>query len=393
MSWKISHIRAINLLAAYSWYERRKETWFKDLVNLTESPVVDANSVDTTRFSDINIRLIYNRADTNQKLNYQLGLDATQEQGEGKRIEEKTQEIGDYALFLNLNYRPCGYFEIQPGVRFAYNSKYDAPVVYSINTAWNISQNLKFRLSYARGFRAPGLKELYLQFVDVNHNIYGNPDLKAENSKNIQGGLSYRPEKSGLLRSTSIAFFYNDIDNIITLAQRDGAVYSYINLNHSRTLGGNLNAGLSITEDFIVQLGGGLTASRVSLNGEDLDAPGYFLSPEATATADVELFDGKVNVSAFCKFSGDLPQYYLDEQDVLRRSEMASYTIMDMNIGLPLVDKKLHLSFGAKNIFDVQDVRVRGAGGGGVHSAGGSSNPVGWGRSYFAGLSYKFQKQ
>jgi outer membrane receptor protein involved in Fe transport len=38
----------------------------------------------------------------------------------------------------------------------------------------------------------PGLKELYLYFVDYNHNIVGNPDLKSEMSDNHNAAIKFK---------------------------------------------------------------------------------------------------------------------------------------------------------------------------------------------------------
>jgi len=44
---------------------------------------------------------------------------------------------------------------------------------------------------------------------------------------------------------------------------------------------------------------------------------------------------------------------------------------------------------GGKNLFNITNIPKAGAGSG-VHSGGGSSSPVGWGRTLFLGLNYKF---
>ena len=42
-----------------------------------------------------------------------------------------------------------------------------------------------------KGFRSPSIKELYFEFVDVNHNILGNENLVPEDSDNLQFNLDY----------------------------------------------------------------------------------------------------------------------------------------------------------------------------------------------------------
>lgn len=393
IKYKINDIRSLKMLTAVSFYERRKESWYKDLVNLTEIPLSGEYDRDTTKFNDYTFRFLYNRGDTAQKLNYQLGLDFSYEEGNGKRILNNDQDIGDYALFLNLNYRPCPYFEIQPGLRIAYNSQYDAPLVYSFNTAWNIIDPLRLRLSYARGFRAPGLKELYLNFVDVNHNIIGNPDLKAENSVNIQGGLEYHTDKQRFMKRASLNFFYNDVDDLIHLGQLDDEVYTYINLDEFKSLGTNLKLNLQPFTDLSANIGGGITAQKSNSktqNAADID---YLVSPEISASLDYNILKDRLMLAVFYKYNGKLPQYILNDNNEVERSELDDYQMMDISLNMPFWEKRVQLSCGVKNLFDVQDVSVSGAAGGGVHSSASSANPVGWGRSYFARLTFKVYKQ
>ena len=80
------------------------------------------------------------------------------EAGSGKRITDDKQQIGDYAAFLSVQYDPLKWMTIQPGIRYIYNTKYQAPLVYSINLKFAFLENYSIRASYSRGFRAPSLK-------------------------------------------------------------------------------------------------------------------------------------------------------------------------------------------------------------------------------------------
>src|SRR5690606_17152442 len=84
---------------------------------------------------------------------------------------------------------------IKPGIRYGYNTKYTAPVTPSIHIKATPVKGFDIRASYARGFRAPSLKELFLNFVDVNHNIVPNPMLAAEQSNNINLNFNYGGRK------------------------------------------------------------------------------------------------------------------------------------------------------------------------------------------------------
>ena len=79
---------------------------------------------------------------------------------------------------------------------------------------------MDLRLSYAYGFRSPTLQELYFSFHNDNHDIDGNPDLKAEYSHNITGSVAYRVLHSEKIHlTTTLSGFYNDFRDKISLAQ------------------------------------------------------------------------------------------------------------------------------------------------------------------------------
>ena len=68
-----------------------------------------------------------------------------------------------------------------------------------------------FRFSYAKGFRSPSLKELFFEFVDINHNIVGNRNLQSENSDNFQINLDFEERFNDFKFELGTKLFYNDI--------------------------------------------------------------------------------------------------------------------------------------------------------------------------------------
>ena len=82
-----------------------------------------------------------------------------------------------------------------------------------------------FRGSYAGGFRAPTLKEMYMSFDMASiFMIYGNPDLSPESSENLSVSAEYNwkylsASVSGFYwkyLSASVSGFYNFVENRIT---------------------------------------------------------------------------------------------------------------------------------------------------------------------------------
>jgi outer membrane receptor for ferrienterochelin and colicins len=100
--------------------------------------------------------------------------------------------------------------------------------------------NCSLRGSYAGGFRAPTLKEMYMNFYMGNiFMIYGNPDLKPESSHNFSLSAEYMKGN----HNPTVTGFYNIIDNRITTAWNQalgGQVYT--NMSRLQVAGVDANA-------------------------------------------------------------------------------------------------------------------------------------------------------
>ncbi|MEO8734308.1 MAG: TonB-dependent receptor, partial [Flavobacteriales bacterium] len=225
----------INGLIAYDRYQRTRSMWIRDLTTLDKQPV--PGEADDSFFTLTNVRGTYSSSNDTARFGYELGTDLDLETAAGERIANGSeQQIGDYAVFGSAQWRPLQQLIVRPGLRYAYNTRYNAPLVPSLDARVQLGRSYTLRASYAEGFRSPSLKELYLYFVDVNHDVHGNPDLAAETSNNYTLSLSYRKAmQKGVLRG-ELTGFHNRVQNLITLAQEGGTLYTYINVGEYRTL-------------------------------------------------------------------------------------------------------------------------------------------------------------
>lgn len=390
-STKIGKSRFLKALAAYSIYDRQKSTYFKNLH--TQDEVLSANSgdQDTTRFNSLNVRVEMSKSTEESKLNYQFGIDINNENGSGKRIQDYEQFIGDYAGFLTLKYDPIPSLTIQPGVRLIYNTRYDAPLVYSLNLKYSITEPLVARASYSRGFRAPSLKELYLYFVDVNHNVQGNDDLKAEDSHNFVFSLGYNREKGQAVYGFDVDMFYNSINNIITIAQVTNTLYSYVNIDNYTSKGFQVDFFYNLYPHFKWKVGLAETGRKNIMDVETDDAKTFFYSTDVNTSVTYSIRKWDTDASIFYKYNGKLPQYYQNAEGELSEGYIEDYHTMDLTINKHFFNRTLTVSAGGKNLFDVKSVYSSGSTAGGAHGGSGSSL-IGYGRTFFVSVSYGFRK-
>ena len=84
--------------------------------------------------------------------------------------------------------------------------------------AWNPSDALKLRASYAEGFRMPSARELVADFYSWRTHYVGNPDLKPEKSRSFEAGaeVNYRDIR------TSLTWFTTDFRDKIQSTSTDG---------------------------------------------------------------------------------------------------------------------------------------------------------------------------
>ena len=391
---KLAKKSILNILSAYSYYSRVKNTYLKDLTNLEETLVPEADKQDTARFDNLLFRADFNNIIKSEILKYQLGVDLNYESGYGKRIKDNKQQIGDYAAFLSINYTPIPQLSIQPGIRAIYNTNYDAPLVYSLNVKWNITVPLAVRLSFAKGFRAPSLKELYLDFVDINHNIQGNENLIAETSQNINFALNYSPQTPAAYNwGIDLGLFYNHIKNKIELAQisAEPLLYSYTNVDEFYTQGFEFNFNNRVYPWLKIILGLAVTG-RKQYDESSNSNHDFIYSTDATTQITYWLQKTDIHFSAFYKYNGAYPILVLNDDETTDISTISAFNSLDINMNRWFWKRRINLQIGGKNLFNNTNINTTGSQSGGIHSGGGGSVTVNWGRTYFVSVQLKFNK-
>lgn len=394
---KLKKFKSFNSSIAYNYYKRSKSTYFKDLTDLSEQLSSDASLQDTAVFKQLTARGSFVKSKPYETwddsvpvrnfFNYDLGYDLNYSQAAGKRIQNNKQGIGDYALFASCEIQATQNLVLRPGLRITHNTEYRSPLIPSFNIKYG-TKKWTFRSSYARGFRAPDLKELYFEFVDINHNITGNSTLKAEQSDNYNVNIAYSAKKNRSVSSVEFSGFYNDIHNLITLALVKGTEYSYINIGRFKSQGVSVNASYKIKE-LSFSAGGSLIGRYNELSSDFPEVVDFSYSPEVRGSINYKIVKWKTSVNCFYKYTGKLPGFMLDENGNPSPTEVGDFHMLDFNLSKHLLKDKLQLSLGLKNMLNV--INVNASMSGGAHSESSSSTPVSMGRTYFIKLNYAFQ--
>lgn len=382
---------ALNVSAAYSMYKYEKNTFRKNMVDLTELLTPDILDDDTTKFNALFVRATHTYSRPNTKWSLMSGVDVNDEIGEGKRIDGVKHRMTDVAGYVSIDFKPLEYLVIRPAVRAIYNSQFDAPLVPSLSILYRKGNAWAVRSSLSKGYRAPSLKEQHLYFVDNGiHNVQGNPNLEAETSTQVMGSVEYKKLWSDFIYSVESGFFYNEIKNKISLVQYDvnSLLYTYVNLDEFISKGVDVRSKLA-HHQFTVQAGFAYTGTWGTFEG-DIEQPEVAWYPEFNTSVDYTIKKTKTTFSVFWKFFGQRPIFIANADGTVDRFDNDSYKMMDVSVRQELLKKRLSITCGLRNLYDVTNLNS--LAGGGVHSGGGTAGtPVGMGTSMFTKLTFNFK--
>ena len=252
----------------------------------------------------------------------------------------------------------------QSNFRKDFNSVYEDAVTGNIGYAYSIDPNWTITSSYGTAFVSPSFNFLYSL---ADSFALGNPNLKPEKSKNIEGSIRYKDDSG----SMSLTMFQNKIDDFIiyTAPAEAGSRTSTQNLNKAEI------QGLTISGDQFFghfQIKGSATGQ--SAKNEDTDK---YLPRRASLIGNINLnyYIGNWNIGVEETFSG---KRFDDKENIVN---LSGYALTNIVTDYKINDK-LKLNLRLNNVFD-KDYSLAAEGRSGFKY----QTP---GRSLFANLRYDF---
>ncbi len=375
---------------AYNRYGRESRTERLDFENDSTSLVDGAQ--DTSIFTSFLHRSTLGYLGKG-KWSGQFGLEVFHETGSGGRIIDSTSSpinratLTNYAAWLSLQYEPWNGFVFQGNLRYGYNTKYDHPLVPSFNAKLNLLPELTLTMSYALGFRAPSLKELYFNFIDINHFIVGNPELKAEQSHNAMLSLAYRTDiRQEHEFNVEAKAFLNNIRDRIVLAEFAPIQFNYQNIDQFNTRGFNLIAQYAFLNHLRLKSGFAYTFLSNPFS-ESFSTQRFTGLPELQNELHARIPLLETDLVVVHRYFGRQVRFFENGADELEQGFVGQYHLLNLTLSRSFWADRVFLSAGVKNLLDTRDVPINGQGDSGAHSSAGSAQLIGWGRTYFLRLN------
>ncbi len=382
----------LDAMLAYTGFFRFANKYTKNLVSLKEQ--IAANSEqDTAVYHQVVFRATYSMPAWKNRLNFQLGIDINQEFTEQARIEGRKKQSGDYAAFGSLRVNLIEGLDIQPAIRFSYNTRFRVPLIPSLNLRYNYKDKIVLRASYGRGYRAPSLKELYLTFFDSNHALKGNDQLKPEDGHCVNASFNLtQPLKKAHSLSFGVSGFYNKLQNKIDWVTiispgPDLDTFEYFNLKKYVTYGGDVSLGYT-WKQLSIRAAAQLTRYELG-NTTSKTAEAKMLTADFTASASYLIPKAEIGISIFYKYTGQKPLFSINNS--IQTGTRYAYHSMDVSLSRNFWKDRIQLTVGGKNLLGVKNVQADNVSGVG-HNFGGNAVNIGWGRTFFTSLTLHFSK-
>jgi len=361
-----------NVIASVQSFSRKKNGLITDLTTL-DSELQATQQQDTTGVTSLMTRGTRN-INLNPNWSIRAGWDMNYETYESKRIEQGLQAMTDAAAFALATFESPS-LKWQYGIRQAWNSSFQNPILPSMNALIKSGTN-RFRMAYARGYRAPTLKELYFRFVDINHQLFGNPNLRAESSNYSEISWSRNEENFQIMTKV----FDNDVVDRISLVDQLDGTFRYENIYRFHARGISLNADLTMD---MVHLSSGVqfTGREQTINQSDNRAD-VLWTPEYTGSVEFQLVE-TLSFNLNAKYNGSQPRNVVDEQNEIIVQKSEPYSMLDAQ--LRWQKSAWVAQVGVNNIFDVTTAQA--LQNGGAHSSG--TTWLAWGRSLSITITHK----
>lgn len=338
----------------------------------------------------------------NNTFNLQAGYELTNEKGYGSPFaitidpdqDQVTQKLNNYDIFSSSEIIINDAFSLRPGARVSFSNLFDNQYVFSLSSKYIFKNDYELRTILGSANRTPSYDELFTYFVDVNHNVQGNPNLHPEQgvSAFVHFKKAFNLSEKGLLLKTKLSgSFLNVSDRIeLIIVEQNPLSYQYSNIDKYTSFGVFSENSLQYKR-LKAQLGISVLGISKILDSTTNPNNDFLYNMQLNSTVSYLVPNWNTSIAMYFKYVGQQHQFVEKTNDnndaVYVKGTTDPYSWLDLTIKKAFFKKTLELTGGIRNLLDVTNVNTT-AFSGGSHSGPPSNLLLGYGRSYFLKLAY-----
>lgn len=348
--------------------------------------------------------LFSNFINKNDFFDFQFGYEIDQTKGfasplSGEFLQKPiARQLGTYDVFASSEINLNDKISFRPGARVMFSEQFDTQYVLSLSAKYLFGKDWELRGIVGTSPRLPNYDEMYSYFVDVNHNVQGNDQLNPE--KGISAFLhlkrKWKINANSSIEQKLSAWKINLKDKISLIVVEDIPLkYMYKNID-TYDVQGLTYLNLFKIGRFTGGFGATLTGKKQAINQEDFanDVENkYFYTVQANGNVSYQLPKTETIFTLLYKYNGSEEQYVQKnnpdnaQEQILVKGKQQAFSWFDASIKQSFFKNKFDFTIGARNLFDVKNLRNT-ALSDNAHASGANSMLYGYGRSYFVKLTY-----
>lgn len=387
----------LNLSLSYQLQERKRRDYIFYIKSKQEEDETITKESSMRVFSSVGSYNIVNDTKTfNARLGFDIGLKRALLNGlslANSGDYEKNEKLNHYDFFGFSEYAFTPKFSFRTGIRGMFSEFFDTKVAYNASAKYtNHTWDLRFIFGVSP--RNPNFTELFYSFVDINHNVKGNRNLKAEEAVSFNLNIKKRFEiDTEITNVFNLSGQFIDISDRITWLQgsktNGQSVFTPENIDEYTSWSISVDNKL-LYKDLEFSLGAiclGISQnlkSRVSKNDDFL----YTLQVNSNVLYKLPKYG--ITFAAYYKYNGELTTFvYKDEQ--IEKAKQQSYNWLDASISKGFFNTKMQFVLGVRNITNTTQIQSSTIVAGN-HSDVQNLREFGYGTSFFGKIIYNIFK-
>lgn len=255
------------------------------------------------------------------------------------------KDVNTYAAYIQDEWLAGNKWIIIPAVRYDKHSEFGSKTTPHLGVTYLLNDNNRFKANWGKGFKAPTVSELYMDYTHMGVLTMGNPDLQPEESTNWD--VSYEGEWGKTFGK--VTYFHNTIDNMISTHSVSGmrGVSEYYNIDGTtKTHGIELTLGRNLFKRWDIKATSNWTSASNKSASAASSAHGVDGIADNITTLQLTYDDHKTSGYNFTIWEQWVNNYYESDSN-----DKYTYNTLNFVVNRKFNDR-FRLFAGVDNIFD-----------------------------------------
>ncbi|WP_435263377.1 TonB-dependent receptor plug domain-containing protein [Tenacibaculum sp. nBUS_03] len=324
------------------------------------------------------------------RVKLQIGYEFVNEKGFSSRTRgrrEGSNTLTNYDVFTSSEVNVNDSFSIKPGIRASFTNLFDTQFYYSVSARHLFKNNWEARAILGFGTRTPKYDELYTYVVDTNHNIQGNEGLNPEKGLSTFFHVKKHSNLTDeIVMKNKFTFSYIKVDDRIELIVQNETPleFKYNNIDEFKSIGGALENQF-IYNNLQLNLGFSFFRVKKSLGAAAQELSNTQNNWQINANLSYKIPNWNTTITGYSKYLGATNRF-IQIVGAYRVQRIDPYSWLDVAVRKDLLNKKIQITGGVRNLLDVTNNNTNTLSGG-AHAPNINSVSLSYGRYLFFKVS------